>query len=122
MVMDDELTAVDIFDPLGPRDQRKTLPALPEQPMSFSPPSIYTEIYRTPKPVTPVPPSLFPYPVKLRLKQRPYPEMKQFSQFLQQIVDEQQSKQVELARFRLISEAETRTPNDLSLPSCLDIE
>ena len=103
--MDDELSAVDIFDPLKPRDSRKTVPVPPEQTISFSPPSIYIDIYQPPKPVTPIPPSLFPYPVKLRLKQRPYPEMKEFGQFLQQIVDEQQSKQVELARFRLISEA-----------------
>ena len=103
--MDDELSAVDIFDPLRPSDSRKSLLAPREQPTSFSPPSIHIEIYPPPKPVTPIPPSLFPYPVKLRLKQRPYPEMKQFSQFLQQIVDTKQSKQVELARFRLISEA-----------------
>jgi hypothetical protein len=102
MIMDDELSVVDIFDPLRPCDPRKTLPApVVEQPVSFFTPSFPVEPDQPPKPVTPTPPALFPYPIKLRLKQRAYPEMKHFSQFVQQILDEQQSKQVEFDPCRI---------------------
>ena len=96
MLMDDDFSDIDIFDPIPLRHRRKTLLAPLTQTTSNSPSPVPLETHRSPTPETPILPSHFPYPIKLRLKQNAYPEMKQFSQFVQQMLAEQRFEQVKL--------------------------
>ena len=106
ILMDEELSVIDIFDPFVPHGRRKSLFVPSEQKTLNSPSSAPVETDRPPTPETPVLSSHFPYPIRLRLKQRAYPEMKQFSHFVQLILAEQRSEQVNLTegdrtKFRL---------------------
>ncbi|CAF4453168.1 unnamed protein product, partial [Adineta steineri] len=73
----DELSILDTFDPLMQPIQSPV-----------SPPIVSLDI-----PI-PSPTSLFPYPIKLRLKLTACSEMKPFSQLVERIRNECQSKQV----------------------------
>ena len=90
----DDLSVLDIFDPFRqPKQSSITLPELDQSTPQTLP------IVTSPSPIlVPVPISVsspsFPYPIKLRLKLTACFEMKPFSELVQQIRTEHQSKSV----------------------------
>jgi hypothetical protein len=94
MGVDDELSVLDIFDPIRRPNRPQTLRTESNQSRAttLSPISPDNDIKLSP--AASVSPSSFPYPIKLRLKLTAPSEMKVFSQLVQQIRNEYQSNQV----------------------------
>ena len=96
----------ELFDPLKQSNRPHSWPSQLNQagtttntppfvtPNNESPPIIPTVTPPIVQPGTPVSSSSYPYPIKLRLKLTTFPEIKPFSHLVQQIRNENQTKQV----------------------------
>jgi hypothetical protein len=93
----------ELFDPLKQSDRTHSWPSqLNRTATNTATPPFVTPTSETPPiPVTispspspSIPPNSYPYPIKLRLKLTTFPEIKPFSQLVQQIRNENQTKPV----------------------------
>ena len=99
MGADDELSVLDIFDPMKRLNRPQTLPTISNQASTntLSPVTPNNDIKLSPAASASSP--SFPHPIKLRLKLTAHSEMKVFSQLVQQIRNEYQSNQVTIIEF-----------------------